>query len=88
MLFTIIGGPVQDVSRPGGLPLQVSFASPVAGTTRIVVTGTLLTTGDLLDLRVPDVTLSTSYTVRVEQVADNVTFSLIDTSLHPITIHR
>jgi hypothetical protein len=87
MLFTISGGPVQSVTAPSGVPLQVSFGSPAAGTTRVIVTG-LLSTGDIAIVRVPDVTLSTSYTVHVDQVADNLTFSLIDPSVNTLTIHR
>ncbi len=87
ILFSISGGPVTSVSAAGGRPLQVSFAPLTTGTTKVVVAGTL-TTGDILTVRIPDITLATSYTVGVEQVADNVTFSLIDTSLHTLTIHR
>ena len=87
MLFTITGGTVQGVTARSGQQLQVSFASPVAGTTRVIVTGPL-STGDIVTVRVPDVGLSTSYSARVEQVADNVTFSLIDPALHTLTIHR
>ena len=85
LLLTITGGPVENVSALGGQ--QVSFSSPFAGTTKVVVLGTL-TNGDLLRLRVPDVTQSTSYTVRVEQAADNGTFALIDASLYTFTVHR
>lgn len=87
MLFTITGGPVQAVTARSGVQLQVSSASPAANTTRVIVTGTL-STGDILNVRVPDVTLSTSYTVSVEQVADNLTYSLIELSGHTLTIHR
>lgn len=87
MLITITGGPVQTVTVPSGQQLQVSFSSPTAGTTRIIVTGPL-STGDILKLRVPDTTLATSYVPHVDQVADNVTFSLIDPSVHTLTIHR
>ncbi len=87
MLFTITGGEVQNVTVPTGQQLQVSFFSPAAGTTKVIVTG-LLGTGDILKIRVPDVTLSTNYVPHVDQVADNLTFSLIDPSVHPLTIHR
>jgi hypothetical protein len=87
LLFTITGGQVQDVTARVAQQVQVSFASPVPGTTRVVVTGPL-STGDLVTVRVPDVSLASGYTVRVDQVADNVTFSLIDPSLHTLTIHR
>jgi hypothetical protein len=85
LLLTITGGPVENVSALGGQ--QVSFSSPFAGTTKVVVLGTL-TNGDLLRLRVPDVTQSTSYTVRVEQAADKGTFALIDPSVYTFTVHR
>lgn len=87
MLFSISGGPVTSVTAAGGRPLQVSFAALATGTTKVVVAGTLAT-GDILTVRVPDISLATSYSVSVEQVADNVTFSLIDTALHTLTIHR
>ena len=87
MLFTITGGVVQNVTVRSGQQLQVSFASPSAGTTKVIVTGTL-STGDIVNLRVPDVTLSTSYSIRIDQVADNVTFALIDPSVNTLTIHR
>jgi hypothetical protein len=85
MLLTVTGGPVQNVTALSGQ--QVGFASPFAGTTKVVVTGTL-STGDILRLRVPDVSQSTSYTVRVDQVADKVTFVLIDTTPYTFTVHR
>jgi uncharacterized lipoprotein len=51
------------------------------------VTGDL-TTGALLRVRVPDVSKATSYRVQVDQVADRVTFSLIDPASHTLTIAR
>jgi hypothetical protein len=86
VLFTISGGAVQGVTARSGQSLQVSFASPVAGTTRVIVTGAL-STGDILNVRVPDVSLSSGYTIHVDQVADNLTFSLIDPAGHTLTIH-
>ncbi len=87
MLLTITGGPVQGVTARSGQQLQVSFASSPPGTTKVIVTGTL-GTGDILNVRVPDVSLSTNYSVQVDQVADNLTFSLIDLAGHTLTIHR
>jgi hypothetical protein len=87
ILLTIEGGAVQSVTARSGQALTVSYATPSAGITKVIVTGAIAT-GDILNLRVPDTTLSTSYTVRVDQVADNVTFSLIDPLLHNLTIHR
>ena len=87
MLLTIEGGVVQAVTARSGQALTVSYATPSAGVTKVIVTGTIAT-GDILNVRVPDVTLSTGYTVRVNQVADNLTFSLIDPLLHNLTIHR
>jgi hypothetical protein len=85
LLLTITGGPVEDVSGLGGQ--QVSFSSPFEGTTKVVIAGTL-SNGDLLRLRVPDVDQATSYTVRVDQVADKVTFALIDPTDYQLTVHR
>jgi hypothetical protein len=84
-LLTITGGTVDNVTAMGGH--QVSFNSPFAGTTKVVVAGTL-TTGELLRLRVPDVTKVADYTVQIEQVADNTTFALIDPSGYSFTVHR
>lgn len=85
LLLTISGGPVESVTAINNQ--QVSFASPMAGTTRVIVTGSL-GTGSLLRIRVPDISLASSYTVRVDQVADNVTFALIDPVPHHLTIAR
>ena len=83
MLLTITGGEVQNVTAANGE--QVSFASPAPGTTRVVVIGDL-GTGTLLRIRVPDVSLASRYVVVTDQVADKVTFSLIDPERHPLTI--
>lgn len=85
LLLTISGGPVENVTALGGQ--QVSFASPFAGTTKVVVAGTLAN-GDLLRLRVPDVTRFADYAVRIEQVADKTTFALIDPAGYTFTVHR
>ena len=83
LLLTITGGEVQNVTAANGE--QVSFASPSPGTTRVVVLGNL-GTGTLLRIRVPDVSLASRYVVATDQVADKVTFSLIDPGRHPLTI--
>lgn len=83
LLLTITGGEVQNVTAANGE--QVSFASPSPGTTRVVVTGNL-GTGTLLLIRVPDVSLASRYIVVTDQVADNVTFALIDPVPHTLTI--
>ena len=85
ILLTISGGPVERVTAENAE--LVSFASPAPGTTRVVVTGDL-GTGSLLLVRVPDVSQASSYRVRVDQVADRVTFSLIDPGAHTLTIAR
>ena len=87
MLLTIEGGAVQSVTARTGQALTVSYATPSAGITKVIIIGTIAT-GDILNVRVPDTTLSTDYVVRVDQVADNLTFSLIDPLLHNLTIHR
>ena len=84
-LLTITGGPVEAVTALGGQ--QVSFASPIPGITKVVVAGTL-GNGELLRLRVPDVTKFADYAVRVEQVADKTTFALIDPTGYTFTVHR
>ena len=85
MLLTITGGPVENVTAIAGQ--QVSFAAPYVGTTKVVLAGTF-STGDLLRLRVPDVTRFADYVVRVEQVADKTTFALIDPAQYTFTVHR
>jgi hypothetical protein len=85
ILLTISGGEVQNVTPLNGQ--QVSFAVVAPGTTRVIVT-TPLTAGDILRLRVPDVTQSTHYTAVSVQVADKVTFALLDPSDHTFFVHR
>jgi hypothetical protein len=85
MVLTITGGPVENITAVGNQ--QVSFATPYPTTTRVVVIGTL-TTGDVLRIRVPDVSQATSYTVRADQVADNTTFALLNPAQHTFTVHK
>ena len=83
ILLTITGGPVEQVTALGGQ--QVSFASPFSGTTKVVITGNLAN-GDLLRIRVPDVTLV--YQAHAEQAADKVTFALQEATEYQFTVHR
>jgi hypothetical protein len=85
LLITISGGPVLSTTALGGQ--QISYASPYAGTTRIIVAGTLAT-GDLFKIHVPDLAASTSYTASILQVADKVTFALIEVASYSLTIHK
>jgi hypothetical protein len=87
LLLTISGGAVESVTAPGGQ--QISFSTPAAGTTRVVVLGTLQT-GDLLKIRVPDTSQVAAYTARLDQVADKTTFSLLDPSqpAYSLGIHK
>lgn len=88
ILFTISGGPITAVTAVHPAQAQVSWYSPAAGTTRVIVTGTL-TTGDLLLLHVPDVSAASSYgTPVMNQVADNATFALIATAPYTLVIHK
>ena len=85
MILTISGGSVENVTAVGG---QVaSFSKPFPTTTRVVVIGPF-TTGDLLRIRVPDVSQVTGYVVRADQVAHTGTFALIDPSQHTFTVHK
>lgn len=84
VLLTVTGGAVQGVTASVS-GVQVSFGSPAAGTTKIIVTGTL-NSGDLLRLRVPDV--NTTYFVNTDQVADALTFALLSPAGHTFTVHR
>jgi hypothetical protein len=85
LLLTISGGTVESVSAAGGQ--QVSYSTPAAGTTRVVVLGTLQT-GDLLKIQVPDTSRVADYTARIDQVADKVTFALLDPSAYSLSVHR
>jgi hypothetical protein len=85
LLLTISGGTVESVSAAGGQ--QVSYSTPAAGTTRVVVLGTLQT-GDLLRIQVPDTSRVADYTARIDQVADKVTFALLDPSGYSLSVHR
>lgn len=86
LLLTITGGPVEGVTTTTS-GLLVTSASPAAGMTRVLVTGPIHT-GDILKVRVRDTTLSTSYAIHIDQVADNLTFALVDPSSHSATIHQ
>jgi len=85
MVLTITGGVVENVTPVGNQ--QVSFSKPYPTTTRVVVIGAL-TTGDVLRIRVPDVSQTNGYTVRADQVADNTTFALINPAQHTFTVHK
>lgn len=85
MVLTISGGAVETVSSVGGQ--VVSFSTPFPTTTRVVVFGPF-GTGDLLRIRVPDVSQATGYVVRAEQVAHTESFALLDPTQHTFTVHR
>jgi len=85
IILTISGGEVQNVTPIDGQ--QISFAVIAPGTTRVIVT-TPLNTGDLLRIRVPDVSQSSHYTAVSMQVADKLTYALIDPDQHRFFIHR
>ena len=85
IVLTITGGPVENVTPVGSQ--QVSFSKPYPTTTRVIVIGALIP-GDLLRIRVPDVSQVTGYTVKADQVADNTTFALLNPAQHTFTVHR
>jgi hypothetical protein len=85
VLLVITGGPVQNATALGGQ--QVSFASPFSGNTRVVISGDLAT-GDVLRIRVPDLSRIADYHVQTLQVADKVTFALLDQGAYTFTVHR
>lgn len=85
LLLTVTGGEIQQVESIGGQ--EVQFASMAGGGVRVVVLGSI-STGDLLRIRVPDVARASSYSARLEQVADDATFALIDPAGHVLTIRR
>lgn len=85
LLLSITGGPVDSVRAVNPSTELVEFSSPYPGTTLVVVTGEL-GIGALLRLRVPDVSQASHYSVEVLEVADKVTFSLIERSSHHLTI--
>jgi hypothetical protein len=86
VLLTISGGEVEAVAAiPAGV--AVSFATPSPGVTHLVVSGTLAS-GDLLQIRVPDVNAVEGYVVRIDQVAHAETFALLDPTTSSFTIRR
>ncbi len=85
ILLTISGGPVESVAATGGQ--QVSSTSPYANTTKVIVLGDL-GNGDLLRMRVPDISQVTQYTVRADQVADKTSFALLDPTRHTFSVHK
>jgi hypothetical protein len=87
ILLTISGGLVESVAPIAGLPIQISYAVLAPGTTRVLVSG-LPATGDLFTIRVADTTLFANYIARPDQVADHLTYSLVDLLGHTFTIHR
>ena len=87
IMLTISGGPVESVLALPATAVQVSFNLVAPGTTRVLVTGALVT-GDLFTIRVADTALATRYVARIDQVADNVTFALVDPLNHTFTVHH
>ena len=86
ILLTVSCGDVESVAAiPAGV--AVSFATPSPGVTHVVVSGTLLS-GDLLQIRVPDVNAVEGYVVRIDQVAHAETFALLDPTTSSFTIRR
>jgi len=85
LLLTISGGTVESVRAAGGQ--QVSYSTPAVGTTRVVILGTLQT-GELLKIQVPDTSRVADYAARIDQVADKVTFALLDPSAYSLSVHR
>jgi hypothetical protein len=85
ILLTISGGPVESVAATGGQ--QVSSTSPYANTTKVIVLGEV-GNGDLLRIRVPDVSKVTQYAVRADQVADKTSFALLDPTRHTFSVHK
>ncbi|MEO8452341.1 MAG: hypothetical protein ABI647_21295, partial [Gemmatimonadota bacterium] len=83
-LLVISGGTVQDVTPVGSY--KVSFAT-VAGVTRAVVTGNL-TSGDLVRVKVPDISLAGTYVARVDAAADRTTFALNEPTLYSATVRQ
>lgn len=85
ILLTISGGPVESATALQGQ--QVSSTSPYANTTKVVIIGES-GNGDLLRIRVPDVSQATLYSVRADQVADKTSFALIDPARHSFSVHK
>ena len=85
VLILVTGGPISSVTPIGGY--QVAFAPAGVNATRLVVTGNLVT-GDVVRLRVPDVSASGNYSGRVEAAADRNTFALSDPGFYTTGIRR
>jgi len=85
MLITISGGAVQSVTAIGA---QIILStSPYPTSTRVVILGET-SNGDLLRIRVPDVSQVAHYSIHTDQVADKASYALIDPSGHTFSVHR
>ena len=85
MLLLISGGVVENVTPVGGY--QVAFASVGANAIRVVVTGNL-TAGDVIRIKVPDLSLVSSYSAHVDAAADRTTFGLNEPTLYTATVRK
>ncbi len=74
-LLLVVTGVLSQVTPVSGY--QVAFASLGPSTTRVVVLGALIP-GDLFKIRVSDVNTAATYSARVDQAADRLTFALGD----------
>ena len=82
VVLVVSGGPILAVNAPTSY--QVASNVDSAGTL-IMIMGNV-TAGQLVTLRVPDVTQSAAYVVTVEQVADRTSFGLLDPARYQVTV--
>lgn len=81
-LLVRVVGQIDTITVLGGHKLSFSRSGTL---TRAVITGSI-EAGDLIRIRVPDVSLASSYGAFVEQAAARGTFALLDPSEYRLTL--
>jgi len=84
-LLLVVTGAVSEVKAVGSY--QVASAPLGPATTRVVVIGSLKA-GDLFKIRVSDVNAVATYSARVDEAADRVTFALSDPFGYSATVRK
>jgi hypothetical protein len=84
-LLLTVTGPVTQVTPLGGY--RLASASAGTNTMRVVLTGSLAS-GDVFRLSVPDVSAVSSYTAKIDAVADRSTFALLATSGYTAVVRK
>jgi hypothetical protein len=84
-LLVSVTGAVTAVKAAGAY--QVASAATGPASTRVVVAGAIVP-GDIFKISVPDVGVASTYSIRIEAVADRTTFSLSDTGPYAATARK